>query len=213
MAISNASTTTQDKAPLPSGKPEQTAPEGEGELLERDYRALVTESAASPEHVMELLKREFPTFSPPEVAEFRRLGRTDGSLARGDEMEVNLTLHPKCQVRVIHEDEKSITLRTLEGHPEAGRITFGASRTAEGLLELRIRSRARVETLLHWLGYHMGGKAVQTYMWVTFLTNLARATQGRVVGEVEVKDARVKDNAADKGERDEPTFVPGIQAA
>ena len=47
-------------------------------------------------------------------------------------------------VVVSHVEDGSFTLRTLEGHPEAGRITFGASRDAAGHLVLRIRSRARL---------------------------------------------------------------------
>ena len=53
-------------------------------------------------------------------------------VARDAELDIRIVPGQACRVRVLHEDAQSITFGTLAGHPEAGRITFGAYRNAAG---------------------------------------------------------------------------------
>ena len=49
----------------------------------------------------------------------------------------------KTRVRVVDTNSLSLTLATDDGHPEAGRITFGVYPNDEGDIVFHIRSRAR----------------------------------------------------------------------
>jgi hypothetical protein len=59
-------------------------------------------------------------------------GGKPGTLEVGDELDIHIRLAGDARVRVVHTCPCSITLATLEGHPEAWRITFGAYRDANG---------------------------------------------------------------------------------
>ena len=57
----------------------------------------------------------------------------------------------------------------LTGHPEAGRITFGAYRTVDGDVVFHIRSRACSSSLFNYLGFLVGGDPMQTATWTDFV--------------------------------------------
>ena len=91
---------------------------------------------------------------------------------------------PACGVRVVHEDAQSLTLATLSGHPEAGRITFGSYRNAAGDVVFHIRSRARSGTALQRLGFLAIGDAMQTNTWADFIRNTAASVSARIAGSI-----------------------------
>ena len=97
-----------------------------------------------------------------------------GGIWSGDAgLDIRIRPAQQCGVRVIHEDAQSFTLATLEGHPEAGRITFGAYRNPAGAVIFHIRSRARSTTALQRLGFLAIGDAMQTNTWADFIRNAA----------------------------------------
>ncbi|MFN7134628.1 MAG: hypothetical protein ACK4N5_21290, partial [Myxococcales bacterium] len=102
------------------------ASRGVGPLLQRDYWAVIRNCRASPRQIAQLVAHRFCELPPPELVQFRRRGECGGALQVGDELDVSIRMVPRCAVRVIHRDENSLTVATIEGHPEAGRITFGA---------------------------------------------------------------------------------------
>jgi uncharacterized protein (UPF0548 family) len=79
-----------------------------------------------------------------------------------------------CRVRVLHADAQSLTLGTLEGRPEAGRITFGADRNPAGDVIFHIRSRARSVSMSKRVGFLAIGDVMQTNP-ERFINNLAAA--------------------------------------
>jgi hypothetical protein len=186
----------------------QYAVEGSGPLLQRDYWAALRGVDRTPEEVADVLRRRFVEFAPPETAAFRCNAQTGQPLKPGDEMEIRITLLGRCDVRVVHEDACSLTLRTLKGHPEAGRITFAAYREGDRLM-FRIRSRTRQASLFHYLGYLVMGKQLQSRCWIKFIWRLAEILGGTVDGSVHVKTQTVKDRPADWGAADTPTFACG----
>ena len=114
--------------PSPSPPAEvQPAESGAGPLLERDYWAIIDEPTCAPSGVMDMVKARFCTFPPSDVVKFERTGDA-ARLEVGDELDISILLAGECRVRVVHLDTCSLTLATLEGHPEAGRITFGSYR-------------------------------------------------------------------------------------
>ncbi|MDQ3814869.1 MAG: DUF1990 domain-containing protein [Armatimonadota bacterium] len=182
------------------------ASQGTGPLLQRDYRAAIADSACTPEQIMDKVRTEFPQFSPSELADFS-CANAAAPLDLGHEMEINIRMSGYCHVRVVHVDERSFTLRTLDGHPEAGRITFGAYCDEEGRLIFRIRSRARASTTKNYLGYEFLGKGLQARVWTTFIRRVAEACGGRIEGKVRTRRREVTATLADQGEMDTPTFV------
>ncbi|MBW3623913.1 MAG: DUF1990 domain-containing protein [Armatimonadetes bacterium] len=184
------------------------ATDGAGPLLQRDYWAVIEGTRCTPEELFRLVVEDFPAFAPGEIACFNYF--PDGSAGPLDldmEMAIEIRHAGICHVRVVHKDDRSLTLRTLDGHPEAGRITFGAYYDRTGRLKFRIRSRARSSDPLRYVGYQLFGKGMQTLTWVTFVERVAKASGGWIHGEVHVETNEVTDTLADQGELDTPTFV------
>src|SRR5688572_29942568 len=107
-----------------------TAEAGCGPLLQRDYWAVIAGARLAPPEIAALLATRFADFAPAELVRFRRCEDSDAPLCPGDLLDVDILLAGSCQVQVLRRDDNSLTLGTLAGHPEAGRITFGAYRNA-----------------------------------------------------------------------------------
>ncbi len=113
----------------------------------------------------------------------------------------------KCRVRVVHRDDRSVTLRTLRGHPEAGRITFGARRDEAGRLIFRICSRTRASSLVNYMGFLVMGKQMQGRTWIKFLDTLAATCGGQIPEAIHVEGpVKVEEQPADSQPIEEPTF-------
>jgi hypothetical protein len=182
------------------------AVDGYGPLFERDYSATIEGAGCTPEQVGAMIRERFEEFAPPETAVFRRDGDKAGPLRPGDELEIGIALRGRCKVRIILADARGLTLRTLVGHPEAGRISFGAGRDPQGRLTFRILSRTRASGPLNFLGFWILGKQLQSRCWIRFIDRVAEACGGRIDGRIRVRTRKVAEDAADRGERDTPTF-------
>ena len=182
------------------------ATEGAGPLLQRDYWGVIAGSRMTPHEIADLLAEKFPDFPPPSLVKFRL---TDGCLPPlevGDDLEIDIRLAGACAVRVVHRDENSITLGTLEGHPEAGRITFGAYRNDRGDVVFHIRSRARSSGLAKYVEWLFGGDPMQTNTWVDFINAVAMTVGSGVVEGIRVEQNEVDDEEAD-ADPCGPTFI------
>jgi hypothetical protein len=195
-----------DREPPRTGGAVQLATEGTGPLWQRDYSGVIVDTPYAPEEVMRLLLREFPRFSPEEGAAFHRLGDPSQPLVMDEEMTIDLRGYGECAVRVVRVDERSLTLRTLEGHLEAGRITFGAYRDERSRLVFRITGRYRISGPLRYVGYRLFGMPIQEAIWGEFIKRVAAAVGGRLEGEVEVNTRKVPELAGDRGELETATF-------
>ena len=204
---SNESPTTETGPETDDPQPVLTAAKGSGPLLERDYQAIIEGAHCSPDEIMQTVRAEFPRFSPDTLAAFECREGFEWPLDVGHEMKINIRGAGVCHVRIVHTDEQSVTLRTLDGHPEAGRITFGAFNDEQGRLIFRIRSRARSSSKAQYVGYIFMGREMQTQVWLTFIKRIAEQCGGHIDGEIEVKTTRVKSSMADRGEIDTPTFA------
>ena len=184
---------------------------GSGPLIQRDYWAVIQGCSRRPSEVIRLVATRFAEFPPPEVVVFERDGDGGplGTLEVGDQLDIKIRLAGEARVRVVHASPCSITLATLKGHPEAGRITFGAYRNADGDVVFHIRSRAASGSLFHRLGFLVGGDPMQTTTWTDFVNNVAVTCGQGVAGEVHV-DTRVVDQVeVERGDDslDCPTFT------
>jgi hypothetical protein len=190
-----------------------TAARGSGPLLQRDYQAVIEGATCPPEEAIEKVRAQFPRFSPDNLAAFECREGFDWPLEVGHEMQIVIRGAGLCHVRIVHANKRSLTLRTLDGHPEAGRITFGAYHDETGRLIFRIRSRARSSNKLKYVGYVFMGREMQRQVWITFIERIAELCGGHIESEITVKTTRVKSTLADRGEIDTPTFAVASDAS
>jgi hypothetical protein len=179
------------------------ATQGAGPLLQRDYWAVLTGCPLSPADVMAAVKARFCELPPKALVSFvAARGVAPGAL-----LDITIVPAQHCGVRVIHDTPLSLTLATLEGHPEAGRITFGAYRNDAGNLLFHIRSRARSTTTLTRLGFLAIGDALQTNTWTDFIRNVAALVGATIAGAVHADTIEVEEDADDDEPLCAPTFL------
>lgn len=183
---------------MPEETKELCAADGVGPLFERTYAAAITGASCTPEEAIRIIRARFVTFAPAETAAFEREGREEGLLEPGDELCIRIALAGRCKVRVAGVDDRSLTLRTLRGHPEAGRITFSADHDDQGRLLFQIRSRARASGVIPFVGFLVLGKQMQARCWIRFIKHVAEACGGQIEGQIRVETRRVDEEPADR---------------
>ncbi len=192
-----------EPTPGVSATPVMPATSGAGPLLMRDYWAVLADCPHSPSELMGRVKERFCELPPEALVTFA----APQGLGRGCELDINIMPAQHCRVRVIHDDAQSLTLATLEGHPEAGRITFGAYRNPAGEVIFHIRSRARSSSATNLIGFMAIGEAMQTNTWTDFINRTAAATGARIRDVIHTETSEVDDTPADDHPLESPTFV------
>jgi hypothetical protein len=178
---------------------------GKGPLLERDYWAVIAGCRFTAPDVARLVAEQFPIFPPDDLVRFRRMNGA-APLAPGDELAVEIRHVGTFAVRVVHRDRNSFTVATLTGHPEAGRITFGAYPNSMGDVVFHIRSRARSGSRARYLEFIAGGDAMQTNTWTDFINRLAVMVGDGVLGYIQAEKREVAEEPGD-AEPWRPTFI------
>lgn len=180
---------------------------GAGRYLERDYWTVIRECRCSPDELMLSLRERFCEFSPPELAEFRRAGSEQRPLEEGDELQVKIAMAGTFGVRVVHCTPQTLTLATLRGHPEAGRITFGAYRNPHRDVIFHIRSRARSGSRAMYVGFFAAGEAMQTNTWTDFVAAVAHTFGSGVIGYIHAETRAIDLESEDENLACSPTFL------
>lgn len=180
----------------------QPAAVGAGPLLQRDYWALLRECPLKPSELMAHVKVRFCELPPAALLAFEA---PDG-VPLGAELDIHIKPAQHCRVRVLHEDTHSLTLGTLRGHPEAGRITFGAYRNREGDVIFHIRSRARASGPTNLVGFLAIGEAMQTNTWTDFINNTAIAAGATIDGQIHADTITIDESDDTEDPQDSPTF-------
>jgi hypothetical protein len=180
------------------------ASQGVGPLLQRDYWAVLSDCRMVPVDVIRYIRDHFSELAPAALVE---ITAPTGGIAIGAELDICIKPGYECGVRVVHDNGQSFTLATLLGHPEAGRITFGAYRSTAGDLILHIRSRARSSTFGNRFGFLLLGDAMQTMTWADFITNTAAAVGTHVQGVIHADTKAVDPLPEDDYPMAHPTFL------
>jgi Domain of unknown function (DUF1990) len=188
----------------------QSPATGSGPLLQRDYWAVIRECRCRPSEVMQMVASRFCELPPADVVAFSRPA-ADGQkpVEVGECIDIRIKLAGDARVRVIHTTPCSVTLGTLVGHPEAGRITFGSYRNDAGAVIFHIRSRARSSSIWTYCGFIVGGDPMQTESWTVFVNNVAAACGNGVDGEGHAETRAVPKDEWEPADEsmDGPTFV------
>lgn len=180
------------------------ATDGAGPLLQRDYWATFTDCPLDPSRLMAYVKSNFCSLPPAALVSFN----APNGVTLHSELDIVITPGQRCGVSVVHEDQQSLTLATLNGHPEAGRITFGAYRNSAGDVIFHIRSRARSGTPLKRVGFLAIGEAMQTNTWTDFIRNTAASVNAVITGVIHAETAAVDETPED----DQPSCFPTFRA-
>lgn len=178
---------------------------GAGPLLQRDYWAVLKDCRFSCSEVATYVREHFLDFPPEPLVVFHRPDGAEGPLQVGDRLDVQIRMEGTTAVCVVHTDANSLTLATVKGHPEAGRITFGAYRNDRGDVLFHIRSRARSSSRLFYAGFLTAGDPMQTNTWTDFIDCLAHTVAEGIVGAIYVETHKIDE--ADDGALDTPTFT------
>ena len=175
------------------------AHQGVGPLYQRDYWAVIDGCRVRPSQIADDLTRRFCHYPPPELVVFTHPEGDQAPLDVGDELDVRIRVAGPCRVRVVNRDAQTLTLATLGGHPEAGRITFGAYRNNAGDVVFHIRSRARSSSQSKYLGFLAAGEPMQTNTWTDFVQAVALTFGRGVKGEVHAETQVIDDEPASAG--------------
>ena len=204
---------SESDSPTPSsaeigGEPLQPASAGVGPFVQRDYWAVIDECRSAPSALIAFVRDHFVELPPPSLVVFERCDG-DGTLELEDELDIRILLAGPARVRVVHLDACSVTFATIAGHPEAGRITFGAYRGDDGRVIFHIRSRARASTAANYVGFLFGGDPMQTSTWTDFVTNVALSCGAGVADCVHAETTVIDADAVEPGDEamDAPTFI------
>jgi uncharacterized protein DUF1990 len=180
------------------------ATRGAGPLLQRDYWAVLADCPMKPSELMAHVKSRFCELPPTALVEFV----APNGVSPGASLDIVIKPGQHCAVKVIHDDEQSVTLATLQGHPEAGRITFGTYRNPAGAVIFHIRSRARSTNALKRLGFLAIGDAMQTNTWADFIRNTAASVGAHIPDAIHADTQQVDEVPED----DEPLHSPTFRA-
>lgn len=171
----------------------QTRHGGTGPIFHRQYEVELPGVALGAATVVKILQRNFSQLAPSILARFEKTNGLDDHFRVGDEYEITMLGPWNGTVRVLELTPTSFTLATLDGHPEAGHITFSAASQLNGPTHARIESWARARDTVVQAAYDtLGvGKQVQTEAWVTFLHRLARLVGVQETPEVRITDEEI----------------------
>ena len=177
-------------APATGDGDQQTMQSGSGSVFHRRYEVELTGMTIDSAALLLLMQRHIAELSPSLLAHFEKSAGHHDLLRVDDEYEITMLGPWNGKVRVAESTRESFTFVTLEGHPEAGHITFSVSQSQSDACCVCIESWARsrdgiVATAYATLGI---GKQVQTEVWVTFLQRLSEMAGGNGTPEVRITD-------------------------
>jgi Domain of unknown function (DUF1990) len=160
-----------------AGSDAQLASSGAGALVHRRYEVELPLIGLQPEDLLRLMQRHLTELAPSALANFTKTAGSEQSFRIGDEYDITMLGPWNGRVRVTELSDAAFTLLTLNGHPEAGHITFSATKQPgnDEAATLLIESWARARDAFVNAAYSTMriGKQVQAEVWITFLQRLA----------------------------------------
>jgi hypothetical protein len=160
---------------------------GSGPMLHRTYTVRIARPAMSATALLQRVEASLNR-AAPEMAVFHKVRGDTDRLQPGDEFVVRMPGPWDGPVRVVHRDDNSFRLATLDGHLEAGQIEFRAQPDGRAVL-FEIESWARAGDRLADLLYNRLrlAKEIQLNMWTHFCIRTAALVGGKPQGGVTIR--------------------------
>ena len=176
--------------PESAGDDTQHVHAGTGELFHRRYEVQLAGTGLTAGEALRLMHRHMTELVPSPLAHFEKSAGAEGLLQVGDEYDITMLGPWNGKVRVTESTLDHFTLVTLDGHPEAGHITFRVvtdDDTAD-TIRVQIESWARArDAVVHAAYATLGiGKQIQTEVWITFLQRLSTLAGMHTTPEVQL---------------------------
>jgi anti-anti-sigma factor len=153
--------------------------QGFGQLWHKTYRARLAGATVTPAEVTAVFKERLSDLWPAG----NRFHLPPPGLVPGAVGFIHLILPGGAPLetgaRVLHVDQDSFTLVTLEGHMQAGWITFGAYEDV-GCTVAQVQSVGRTGDPLYEVGFRLFGHAQQEHFWRATLEALGQRLGTRV---------------------------------
>lgn len=156
--------------------PKQDIEEGVGAKFHRTYSITFKSSREAALQAMRKLQEDPNKFSPKLLATFDKLDGAPKRLQKNDHFQIYISGPWNGPVRVEEVREDGFRFVTLEGHLEAGEITFSVVQHDERHYRFVIESYARSKDYLVDLAYDKipVAKFAQTEMWRNFCQAFAQ---------------------------------------
>jgi len=168
------------KAPPDHGVDRQGEESGVGDLTHRRYSIEVPRSTFTRQSLIREIQQRVHELSPSALAEFEKTSGHTSYMVVGDEYDVTMLGPWNGRVRVAKVADDSFTLITLDGHPEAGHITFTVedhvNQPDAFVVSIESWARSRDKTVQVAYDTMSVGRQVQAEVWVTFLQRVAELT-------------------------------------
>ena len=144
---------------------------GFGQLWQKTYRLYINASNITPEHVVETLKQNFPSFQPS----FNHFFPSAAGIKPGEIVLID-SITPggpvSTGVMIMYADDLSFTFSTPQGHPEAGWVTFSAFKVDSATV-VQIYGLTRSNDPIFEAAFHLVGSKIQIRIWTHVLRSLA----------------------------------------
>ncbi|MGO9736859.1 MAG: FAD-dependent oxidoreductase [Desulfomonilaceae bacterium] len=144
---------------------------GFGQLWQKTYRLYINSPNISPEHVVEALKQNFPSFQPS----FNHFFPSAAGIKPGEIVLID-SITPvgpvSTGVMILYADDLSFTFCTPQGHPEAGWVTFSAFKV-DGATVVQVYGLTRSNDPIFEATFHLVGSKIQIRIWTHVLKSLA----------------------------------------
>ena len=166
---------------------------GVGPLMHRRFVTRVRDAQLDAPALIGAFSAEPNRAAPNALATFVKLRGEHGKLRLGDEFTVRMPGPWDGPVRAVEVNATSFDFVTLQGHLEAGRISFNARDLGPQRLEICIETWARAGDRLSNLLFDRlpVNKEVQLHMWASVLERLTALSGGRRDGPFDVSTRRV----------------------
>jgi uncharacterized protein YbjT (DUF2867 family) len=174
--------------------PEQTPEDGVGRLQRRRFHVDIRESRRSRGALYELFTEHFADIAPFEAA---AEPGSPTSLARGATLTLSLPARGHVQVRVVQQEDCTITLATLEGHPLAGVVRFRFAELEDGVIRFTIDVVERPASRVDQVSMLLVGSAAQKRTWTEMAERVLELSGGRSDEGVEEESWSLDDDEAE----------------
>ncbi len=201
---------------VPLHSDEQCSADGTGALIHRCYEVSLPLTGLVAADLLRLMQRHLTELAPSALADFEKTIGSETSFRVGDEYNITMLGPWNGRVRVSELTELAFTLVTLDGHPEAGHITFSVGDSVPpGTARVQIESWARardaiVNTAYATLGI---GKQVQTEVWITFLQRLGALAGAADTPQVRITTEEIPEASNTKMDTADQTTSPAPRAS